>query len=142
MSVEGVLLTMLTSLLLTEAVELTISFVLGVRRKKGLMLVFLASLMTNPAVVFSYIAVRMTVGMHAAERMIPLLEIAAVIAEAALYALTPGMLRPEELFAGKEKPGSDRPEAGRRNRRWPAALLLSIVLNAASYLAGLLINAF
>ena len=45
------LITILASLLFTEAVELSVAYLMGIRSGPGLMLVFLMNLLTNPAVV-------------------------------------------------------------------------------------------
>lgn len=173
MNMQGVLLTMAVSLLLTEAVELPLAALIGARRRENLLLVFLANLMTNPAVVYIYIVVRLSTGRSSAESVLPFLEAAAVLAEAALYAGTPGMLRPENLFfrgsrnqrtAGlTDSPAAEEERRAPRDKnnspsekvltvsrtasdkdrrlrriRWAAALLLSVLLNAASFAAGVL----
>lgn len=155
MNLPEILLTLGTSLLLTLAVELSFAVLLGVRGSSALLLVALVNLATNPLVVYTYIVVRMFVGRGQADGIMPFLEIGAVFLEAWLYANTSGMMDPEKLFYGAfstDRNGNHRDNRcpaiqgvirGKKRqafRRVEAALLLSFLLNAASFLAGTLVN--
>lgn len=138
MNLTGILLTLGTSLLLTLFVELAFAFLLGARGRSAMLLVALVNLATNPAVVYTYIMVRMAAGRAAAEGLMPFLEIGAVLLEAWLYTQAPDMLDPDSLFY-RNRDG-DRPERRRPLPGGAAALLFSVLLNAASYAAGEIIN--
>ncbi len=132
MSIIGILLTLGASLLLTELVEVPAALLAGVRGKSAMLLVVLANLATNPVVVYGYILTRMMIGRGTAEAVLAFLEAGAVLLEAWLYAHTPSMMDAETLFYRK-LPSS--------RSGGTAALLLSLLLNAASYLAGEFVNA-
>lgn len=156
MGISGILLTMGTSLLLTELVEVPMARLLGARGRSALLLVALANLATNPAVVYSYIASRILLGRKTAGAVLIAMEIAAVLLEARLYARTPGMMDAGMLFYGRLAAGdpgsvcgnrrfnrgSEQPRGSRPESRSAAAaaLLFSILLNAASWLAGVLVS--
>ena len=143
MDLTGIFLTLGTSLLLTLSVELSFAFLLGVRGRAATLLVALANLATNPVVVYTYIVVRMFVSKGQADRLMPLLETGAVVLEAWLYANTSGMMDPDRLFYGMFSAGREGTGEERKRpvfRAGMAALLLSVLLNAASFLAGTLVN--
>jgi hypothetical protein len=155
MDLTGILLTLGTSLLLTLAVELSFALLLGVRGRSAILLVALANLATNPVVVYTYIVVRMFVGRGQADELMLFLEIGAVFLEALLYANTPGMMDPEKLFYGVfsvsrneslfdyRLPGKQTATREKKRRAFSggtAALLLSVLLNTASFLMGKLVN--
>lgn len=109
---------MIFSLLLsfgvTVLVELSAAFLLGLRDRRSLCIVFLVNVVTNPVVVY-ILNLQYYYGLFLPK--VPLtvfLECSAVAAEAFLY-----------RFAWK----------GNRN-----PLLLAIILNAASYLFGVVVN--
>ena len=62
------------SFLITETVELILGWLLGVRTRKGMLLVFLANLMTNPAAVLIFSFVGILAGNKAAAVIIAAVE--------------------------------------------------------------------
>ena len=155
MDLTGILLTLGTSLLLTLAVELSFAFLLGVRRRSAMLLVALANLATNPVVVYMYILIRMCAGKEQADGLMPILEAGAIILESWLYANTSGMIDPKKLFYGvfsterkesrydKGLPVIREDDWGKKRSAFGeglAALLFSVILNSASFFAGMLVN--
>ena len=120
------------SFLLTEAIELTLALLLGVRDRKGMLLVFLANLMTNPAAVLIFFAVSFTAGSKAAAFAAIPIEIAVLISEWRLYFSRPDMLDTGRLIFARA--------AGQPGRE-TVTLILSLILNASSYGLGALISA-
>ena len=120
------------SFLLTEAIELTLALLLGVGDRKGMLLVFLANLMTNPAAVLIFFAVSFTAGSKAAAFAAIPIEIAVLISEWRLYFSRPDMLDIGRLIFARA--------AGQPGRE-TATLILSLILNIASYGLGALISA-
>ena len=124
--IPRLLLSMLTSFLLTEAVECGAAFILGLRSREGMRLVFLANLLTNPAVVLLSILIPMrtpdwvTYGL-----VLDLLELWAFLTEAFLY------LRYRERV-GEMLPLKHFPAGG--------PYLLSGILNVLSFGAGYVIS--
>ena len=135
MSVSGLILTVSLSLFITELVELTLALLLGVRNMDGLLSVFLANLMTNPAVVLTYVAVRFYVGSVPAESLLLPLEIAAVIAEALLY-----LMRKKNLLLDELPIFDASGLSGITQKPFLMALVFSVILNAASYFSGVLVS--
>ncbi|MBR0086586.1 MAG: hypothetical protein IJL98_02475 [Lachnospiraceae bacterium] len=104
------------SLGLTLLFEMTLAFILGVREKRSLAVVFLVNVLTNPAAVFLSYAV----SVYAYRFLVPVQlfsEVLVVLIEGIIYN------------------GFDI-----RGRRVKNPFLLSLILNAFSYSAGLLIN--
>lgn len=101
------------SFLLTVAVECTAAFLLGLRDKRSLLMVFLANVITNPVVVYTMSLLHLY-GVGAERQILLLLEIAAVGVEALIYVRAFGH--------------------GRK------ALSLSLLLNAASFAVGLFVQ--
>ena len=110
-----ILISFAVSLGLTLLIELSLAALFKVRTKRGLLIVLLANVLTNPAVVFLCIAIRPFLGKF----YLPfqLLAEAAVFVEGCVYRQFQADLR-----------ASLRP------------FLLSLVLNACSYGAGLVLN--
>lgn len=106
---------MLSSLALTLAAELALAAVLGVRRKKDLLNVALANLLTNPLVVSVSYCIGFFYGSGLRGACLAVLELFAVASEAFIYKRT--------LDCDKFKP-----------------LLLSLILNASSYIIGYVVN--
>lgn len=107
---------LIVSLLLTLAIELLLGFRLGVDGGKNVLVLLCANVCTNPAVVFLYSLVRLSGGSAVLKiAVLALLEIAAVLAEGFIYQKC--------LVYEKMSP-------------W----LLSLLLNAVSFGAGLLIT--
>lgn len=104
-------LTLLLVLLLTEAVEVPLARLLGVRGR-DLVFVMLANVLTNPAVNVLYAAAVVLTDLPTAP-VLAVLELAAVAVEWLVYRSAVGAKRP---------------------------LLISLVCNAASFGAGLLLN--
>ena len=122
---------MLRSFILTEAVEIPLGWLLGVRDRKGILLVFLANLMTNPAAVLIFSSVGMFWGSKAAAFAAIPIEIAVLLAEWRLYYSRPNMLDADGLIFAR---------GIKNDRREIAALLLALALNIASYGAGAVIS--
>ena len=134
MSIQSLFLSFLLSLVVTECVELFVAWIIGLRRKSGFFLVFIASVITNPALVLLYTVFLLYIGPSFASIAIYFMEIIVVLIEALIYANAPGMLEPEkDFFYGR---GLDLPVA--KNVRMGYALLVSLILNVSSYLVGLL----
>ncbi|MGN0587251.1 MAG: hypothetical protein ACI4JF_08195 [Oscillospiraceae bacterium] len=110
MSTQTLLLSMAISLLLTIAVEVTVGYILGAR-KKQLIIILAVNLLTNPAVNALYHALNLYTDIHKAVIMAAL-EISAVTAEWIIYS---------------------------RNE-FKRPLVFSVILNAASYFTGVLLN--
>lgn len=107
------------SLLLTEAVELAGAYAFGVRGRAGLRIVFIANLLTNPAVVLLSILVPRYVFPDCSYRaLVAGLELAAWLAEALIY------VKYREILFPERKEGILR------------AVQLSSLLNLFSFLAG------
>ena len=106
------------SLGLTLLIEMPLAFGLGVRKRRGLFIVFLVNVLTNPAAVLVCLLIRPAAGDLYLLFQISV-EIVVVITEGIVY----NQFR-EEMSA-KLKP-----------------FLLSLVLNACSYGLGLVINLF
>ena len=116
---KEILLSLSLSLILTLAVELALALILGVRRGKDLFIIALANILTNPAVNYcAYWAFRLfTTHSIYTVLIIILLEISAVFAEFIIY----------RRLLSYERVGK---------------LKLSLLLNAASFLTGIVISAF
>lgn len=104
-------LSLLCALLLTEAIELPVARLCGVKGR-DLLFVVLANVMTNPAVNVLYAAATVFTKLPMVA-VLAALEIAAVVAEWIVYRYATGAKRP---------------------------FLVSLVCNAASFGAGLLLN--
>jgi len=119
------------SFLITELTELILAWLLGVRDRRGMLLVFLANLMTNPAAVTVFMSVRFALGSRAAAIAAIPIEIAVLLSEWRLYFAKRDMLDTDRLVFAK--PGTP-------DSREIASLLLALVLNIASYGTGALIG--
>ena len=114
------------SFLLTEAVELGCAWLLGLRRREGAGLIFLANLMTNPAVVLISTLLPMRTPLWVTKNLVlGILEVLAWLAESLLYA------------HGRE---SIREMVPMRLSHRAGPYLLSGILNACSFGAGLILN--
>ena len=102
---------LLVSFGITAAVECIAAFLLGLRDKRSLLIVFLANVITNPAVVYTVTLLHLWV-FPWEKAALALLEIAAVGAETLAY----------------------------RRAFGKGALKLALLLNAASFAAGILIQ--
>lgn len=114
--VKGLVISLSLSLCLTIAVECLLSFALGVRKAKDYLLIVLVNIITNPLVGILLDLFYFYVS-PPPWFFIAFLEIAAVFAEWLLY-------------------------RGRLQYKKISPLLLSLMLNAGSYLAGLLLSTF
>lgn len=114
---SDILLPLLFSLVLTLAVELTLALLLQVRRGKDLFVIALVNILTNPIVNYCYYWAIFFFSEHSVYTylILAVLEIAAVIIEFLLYR---SLLSYDRI--GKLK--------------------LSIILNSASFIAGLLLT--
>lgn len=155
---QRLLLSAAVSLLLTEAVELAGAYAFGVRDKAGLRIVFIANLLTNPAVVlFSILVPRYVFPDCSYGALVAGLELAAWLAEALIYVKYRRILFPElsrrqpertgeteragRSETAEKSEGSERaveagpePPAGRDGIL--RAVQMSSVLNLLSFLAG------
>lgn len=124
--ITRLLLSMLVSFLLTEAVELGCAWLLGLRRREGAGLIFLANLMTNPAVVLISTLLPMRTPLWVTKNLVlGILEVLAWLAEALLYA------------HGRE---SIREMLPMRVSHLAGPYLTSGILNACSFGAGLILD--
>ena len=124
--ITRLLLSMLVSFLLTEAVELGCAWLLGLRWREGAGLIFLANLMTNPAVVLISTLLPMRTPLWVTKNLVlGILEVLAWLAESLLYA------------HGRE---SIREMVPMRLSHRAGPYLLSGILNACSFGAGLILN--
>lgn len=124
-SVKLLILTILAgmakSLLITEAAELALVSLIGVKDRKRFRLVFLANIITNPPAVLIYTLTGLLIGSRAAAIAAIPIEIAVLLAEWRIYyrkSVGLRYVRDEEI----------------------SALVLSLVLNIASYGLGALIS--
>ncbi len=111
-----IILTSLTvSLGVTLFIEVLLALILGIRTKKDIALVALCNVLTNPAVVFISIIASLYLGNTLIIICTAILELLAFVTEAVIYRkfLTAGRLHP---------------------------FLLSLILNLASFLTGVVIN--
>ena len=108
------IVSLVVSFLITVAVELAVGWLLGLRDRRSLVIIFLVNVVTNPVVVF-LLNVEYLYGLPVGRIPLTLfLEVSAVIVEALLYRIS---LKTE------------------RN-----PFLIALILNFASYGAGILIN--
>ena len=119
------------SFLITAIAECALAYLLGLRRKRDQELVFLVNLLTNPAVVYLSLLSAWFLAPGGGRAVLTLLEAAAVAAEALIYA---------KMLDWEALPGGTAAGALARGRPFVAALLLSLLLNAASYGMGELIE--
>lgn len=101
----------------TIIIEATSAYIIGYRDKKSIVNIILANVITNPLVVVSVYLIGLFYGSRVREIYEYSLEAAVVFAEGLLYLKT--------LKKGRINP-----------------FLLSVILNALSYGAGLIINIF
>ena len=126
--IPRLILTMVLSLALTEAVELCTAWVLQLRNRKGLEIVALVNLLTNPVVVLlSVLIPRYSSAEISYGALVAALELWAWLTEALIY---------RKCGIGKYW---EDPDA--MANRFPALtpILLSSVLNLASFAAGKLV---
>ena len=116
MRISGLPLVMGWCLLLTVAVETLFAAILKTRRPRDFLLVVLANVMTNPVLVSVTYLIRVTQGMKAYFIALALFEVAAAFAEALVY------------------------RSAMKNKFNP--FLFSLILNAASFSIGWVINRF
>ena len=114
---NGILLSMGIGLALTRTVELTLAFVMKIRSRRELAVIALANVLTNPVVNYCYYWAIYLFGSRSGYTILVIaaLEIAAVVTEYLIY-------RPLLSFQRFGK------------------LKLSLLLNGASFAAGLLIS--
>ena len=121
------------SFLVTAVTEGILAYLLGLKRREDQVLVLLANLLTNPAVIYLSLLSSLFLGREGRLTVLVLLEAAAVVAEALVYAFRLDWTKlPWGSVAGRLARG--RP--GNKS----AALWLSLLLNLASYGAGELIE--
>lgn len=104
-------------LIITIVLEVSISFILGVRDKKDILNILLVNLLTNPLVTSIPILVLVTIGWKERIIMLIILELLTLFIEGFIYYKT--------LIFKKINP-----------------YLLSLILNGSSYIIGEIINNF
>ncbi|MBR2577254.1 MAG: hypothetical protein IKE40_08245 [Firmicutes bacterium] len=119
------------SFLVTAVTECTLAYLLGLRTRSNQSLVLLVNLLTNPAVVYLSLLSAWFLAPGGGRAVLTLLEAAAVAVEALIYA---------KMLDWEALPGGTAAGALARGRPFVAALLLSLLLNAASYGMGELIE--
>lgn len=110
-------LLMLRCLLLTIIIELILALILGIRDKKDIINVVLVNIITNPIVVLTPIIIYLKFGAIISRISLIILEILTVLVEGLIY---------KKVLKFNKING----------------LLLSLILNLASFLIGELINNF
>jgi hypothetical protein len=115
------------SFLVTAAAECALAYLLGLRSRRDQSLVLLVNLLTNPAVVYLSLLSAWFLAPEGRRMALALLEAAAVLIEAFVYA--------RKLDWEQLPPGTAAGLLARR-RTAPGALLLSVLLNAFSYGMG------
>lgn len=115
MSLNSLPLLLIRCLLLTIIIELIIALILGVRNKKDIINIILVNVITNPIVVMSQTLLYIKFGYNIEMIGIAILEVLVVLAE--------GLIYKKVLNYKKINP-----------------ILLSLILNALSFLIGELIN--
>ena len=120
----------LLSLVLTLVIETAVALIMGVRMP-GLKVVWLVNLLTNPAVVYLSLLSAWFLAPNGRRAALVFLEAAAIAVEAFIYTKNLDWeALPDRTAAGKLAGG----------RPAPASLVLSLLLNAASYGMGELIE--
>ena len=119
------------SFLITAIAECALAYLLGLRRKRDQELVFLVNLLTNPAVVYLSLLSARFLEPDGRRAVLVLLEAAAIAVETFIYT--------KKLDWGELAHGTAA-GALARGRPFAAALVLSLLLNAASYGMGELIE--
>lgn len=115
MSLNSLPLLLIRCLLLTVIIELIIALILGIRDKKDIINVILVNVITNPIVVMSQTLLYIKFGYNIEMIGIAILEVLVVLVE--------GLIYKKVLNYKKINP-----------------ILLSLILNALSFLIGELIN--
>jgi len=115
MSLNSLPLLLIRCLLLTIIIELIIALILGVRNKKDIINIILVNVITNPIVVMSQTLLYIKFGYNIEMIGIAILEVLVVLVE--------GLIYKKVLNYKKINP-----------------ILLSLILNALSFLIGELIN--
>lgn len=115
MSLNSLPLLLIRCLLLTIIIELIIALILGVRNKKDIINIILVNVITNPIVVMSQTLLYIKFGYNIEMIGIAILEVLVVLVE--------GLIYKKVLNYKKINP-----------------IILSLILNALSFLIGELIN--
>lgn len=117
MNINDLPLLLIKCLALTIVIELIISLLLGVRDKKDILNIILVNVITNPVVVMSQVLLYLRFGYK--------IEIIGVIVLEVLVVIVEGLIYRKVLNYKRINP-----------------LLLALILNALSFLIGVLINMF
>lgn len=112
--VKAILLALLKSLGVTLAFELSLGMLLGFRRGRDLALIFLVNVLTNPLLGLILDGIYLGLGIFPGWPILLPLEAAVVLAEGILY-------------------------RGRLSRETVNPFILSLILNATSFLGGMMI---
>ena len=115
MNLNNIPVLMARCLILTIIIELVLALILGIRNKKDIINVILVNVITNPIVVLTPILIYLKFG-HT-------MEIISIIVLEVLTVIVEGLIYKKVLDYKKINP-----------------ILLSLILNAASYLIGEVIN--
>ena len=115
MNLNNIQVLMARCLILTIIIELVLALILGIRNKKDIINVILVNVITNPIVVLTPILIYLKFG-HT-------MEIISIIVLEVLTVIVEGLIYKKVLDYKKINP-----------------ILLSLILNAASYLIGEVIN--
>lgn len=115
MNLNNIPVLMARCLILTIIIELVLALILGIRNKKNIINVILVNVITNPIVVLTPILIYLKFG-HT-------MEIISIIVLEVLTVIVEGLIYKKVLDYKKINP-----------------ILLSLILNAASYLIGEVIN--
>ncbi len=119
------------SFLVTAVTECVLAYLLGLRSWRDQSLVLLVNLLTNPAVVYLTLMAAWFMAPEERGAVLVLLEAAAIAVEAFIYT--------KKLDWGELARGTAA-GALARGRSFIAALMLSLLLNAASYGMGELVE--
>lgn len=111
---EAILTSLLKSLGVTLAFEISAGMLLGYRRGKDLVLIFLVNVLTNPLLGLILDGIYLGLGIYPGWAILLPLEAAVVLSEGMLY-------------------------RGRLTREGMDPFLLSLILNAVSFLGGMMI---
>jgi hypothetical protein len=115
MFIDDLPIIMVQCVLITEAVEIIVALIIGIRQKKDLLNVFLVNIMTNPIVVSLPVYLNVRYGLMERNISLVILEILTVLLEGFVY---------YKYFKFKKVNG----------------FIISIILNISSFLIGEIIN--
>ncbi len=115
MFIDDLPIIMVQCLLITEAVEIIVALVMGIREKKDMLNIFLVNIMTNPIVVSLPVYLNVKYGLMTRNISLAVLEILTVLIEGFVY---------YKYFNYKKING----------------FIVSLILNVSSFFVGEIIN--